>query len=645
MIIGTAGHVDHGKTTLIHALTGINTDRLAEERARGLSIELGFAWIDLPCGVRAGIVDVPGHERFIHHMLAGATNMDLALLVVAADEGVRPQTREHLDILTLLEVQRGLVALTKTDLVEPEWLELVEGEVAQSLVGTTLEDVPIIRVSSVTRAGLDDLIAALDRVAREVAPRDLHAPFRLPVDRVFTMAGFGTVVTGTLAAGRVRVGDAADVLPPNLKTRIRTVQVHGDPCDEAIAGSRVALNLAGLSVGEVPRGCVVGAVGAYRPTDRFDARVRVVKDAPKPVKSGMRIRVHLGAADLIGRLTVLDARSMAAGETGLVQIRLEQPGVATRGEHFVLRYFASMQPGRKSAPTLGGGVVLEPYAAFYRARDRAAAVIRLQAAETATPTQLVLDAARDASDLMLDPTTVATRWNLAPETVTTVIDELLREGRLMRPAGAGWVAATQRFSALCDDLLTAVRAYHAQHPLRAGMPVEQARTAAAPALPPRVFQAAGTHVQRDGTLRRVGDRLALADFTVQLTPAQQDTRDAIERAFRDNLFTPPDLQEVLARVSSDGAPGEELARALLEAGVLTDLGEVILHQHALARAAAVATQLLRDGGQMTPAEFRDALGSSRKYVMPLLEYLDRQGITRREGDVRVLGPAAARASG
>jgi len=636
MIIGTAGHVDHGKTTLVSALTGINTDRLAEEQARGLSIELGFAWIDLPSGVRAGIVDVPGHERFIHHMLAGATNLDLVLLVVAADEGIRPQTREHLDILSLLEVRHGLVALTKMDLVEPDWLELVDGEVAKQLIGTALEGARIIRVSSVTRQGLDDLIAELDRVAQTVAARDRQAPFRLPVDRVFTMTGFGTVVTGTLAVGQVRVGDAAEVLPAQRPTRIRTIQVHGASCDEAVAGSRVALNLAGLAVEDIPRGAVVAAPGAYRPTDRFDARVRAVARPPKPLRSGMRVHVHLGADDIPGRLHLLDARTLEGGATALAQVQLERPAVATRGERFILRYHASVEAGRKSPPTLGGGVVLEPYAQPHRTKERAAAATRLAAAEIASPAELVLQAAREAADLQLDPAAVAARWNLADAEVAAAVQQLVAEGKLLRPAGADWVADASRFADLCRRIADAVRAYHAAHPLRAGMPIEQSRTAAAATLPPRVIQAALAHLQAQGVVTRVRDRLALADFRVQLTPQQQATRAALERAFTADLFAPPALAEAVAKLG-DGAA--EVAQAMLDDGDLHDLGEVVVHRRALEQAAAIAARLLRERGTMSPAAFRDALGSTRKYVIPLLEYLDRQGVTRRDGDVRVAGPS------
>ncbi len=636
MIIGTAGHVDHGKTTLVQALTGINTDRLSEEQARGLSIELGFAWIDLPSGVRAGIVDVPGHERFIHHMLAGATNLDLALLVIAADEGLRPQTREHLEILSLLEVQHGLVALTKVDLVEPDWLELIESDVAAGLRGTALEGARIVRVSSVTRQGLDELIAELDRVAQTVAARDAQAPFRLPVDRVFTMPGFGTVVTGTLAVGRVRVGDAAEILPAQRPARVRSVQVHGEPCDEAVAGSRVALNLAGLAVEDIPRGAVVAAPGAYRPTDRFDARVRAVARPPKPIRSGMRVHVHLGADDIPGRLHLLDARTLDGGASALAQIQLDRPGVATRGERFILRYHASVEAGRKSPPTLGGGAVLEPYAQPHRTKERGAAATRLAAAETASPAELVAQAAREAAGLQLDPATVAARWNLAEAEVAAAVAQLLADGGLVKPAGADWVADGARFADLCHRIKESVRAYHAAHPLRAGMPVEQARAAAAAALPPRVVQAAVAQLLAGGAVQRRGDRLALVDFQVQLTVQQQTTRAALERVFTAALFAPPALAEAIAPLG-DGAA--EVAQAMLDDGELHDLGEVIVHRRALDEAAAVAAHLLREHGTMSPAAFRDALGTTRKYVMPLLEYLDRRGVTRRDGAVRVPGPS------
>ncbi|MCC2670060.1 MAG: SelB [Armatimonadetes bacterium] len=383
-IIGTAGHVDHGKTALIRALTGAETDRLVEEQERGMSIDLGFADFALPSGRHAGVIDVPGHERVLKNMRAGAGGIDLVLLVIAADEGVMPQTREHLDILNILQTRRGIVAITKADLVDEEWLELVQDEIRGVLKGTFLAHAPMVPVSSITGAGIDELRNLLDRMAEEVPTRTIVGPWRLPIDRVFTIRGFGTVVTGTLIAGVARVGDRVQVLPRGLETRVRSIQVHGASCDFAEAGTRVALNLAGLEVEDVERGDVAAPLNTQRATQALDARLDVLKSCPRELKNRTRVRVYLGTAEVLARLNILDSETLEPGGSGLVQLRLETPTIAAKGDRYVLRFYSPME-------TIGGGSIVDPFPIRHKRFD-AAVLANLAVKERGTPDELVAEA-------------------------------------------------------------------------------------------------------------------------------------------------------------------------------------------------------------------------------------------------------------
>ncbi|MEW6399117.1 MAG: selenocysteine-specific translation elongation factor, partial [Bacillota bacterium] len=419
-----AGHVDHGKTALIRALTGVDTDRLPEERARGISIELGFAPLRLPSGRRAGVVDVPGHERFVHHMVAGAAGMDLVILVVAADEGVMPQTREHVEILSLLGVRHGLVALTKVDLVDPEWLQMAEEDVRNYLAGTFLADSPVVPVSSVTGQGLDTLLGELDRLLGRVPGRDSRGPVRLPVDRVFTVPGFGTVVTGTLVSGTVRIGDGVEVLPGGREARVRQVQVHGERVEEATAGQRVALNLAGLEHRQVERGHVVCAPGVFSSTARLAARLELLNGASS-LRSGTRVHFHLGTAEAPARVVLLDREELAPGTSCLARFRLEEEMAAARGDRFVIRFWS---PPR----TVGGGTVLAPHSRHRRyVASHLESLRELEGGGISGELVALLeegDPLRAAEDLV-------SRLGLAPADASATLKEMLVGGRVERISG------------------------------------------------------------------------------------------------------------------------------------------------------------------------------------------------------------------
>jgi len=633
VIIGTAGHVDHGKTTLIRALTGHNTDRLKEEQERGISIELGFAPFDLPSGRRAGVVDVPGHERFIRHMLAGVGGFDLVLLVVAADEGVMPQTREHLDILQLVGVKSGIIVLTKVDLVDAEWLELVKDEVRAAVQGTFLAEAPMYAVSAVTGQGIPELLAAIDRATDAVVEREHTGPFRLPVDRVFTIAGFGTVVTGTLLSGTVKTGDRAEVFPARLTTRIRQVEVHGEKVEQAFAGQRVALNLAGLSVEEVERGAVVATPGSLTPSLQVDARLLLLARAPRPLKHRERIRLHTGTAEVLGRVHLLATEELAPGESTFVQFRLEEPVAVCRGDRFVIRTYSP-------ATTVGGGCILEPVAPRRRRFDDAV-LVELERKEKGDPVDLVGHALERAGVRPVVSEELSRATGLGREEVEAALKELVGAERAVSLAleGSTYYLDRGNLARAVDEAASLLARFHEEHPLRRGLPLEEIRARVFPELSAR-FLAEVLRLPLAAELKVEEEHIRLAGHSVSFTPAQAAWAEALKEALEEAPFQPPAPTAVLARLGA-GKEGPEVLAALLERGELVQVAEdVVFTRRAFDEAVAKVTQYIRTHGAITVAELRDLLGTSRRYALPLLEYLDGCRITRRIGDKRILGPAA-----
>jgi len=630
-VVGTAGHIDHGKSALVRALTGIDPDRLEEEKRRGMTIDLGFAHFDLPSGLRVGLVDVPGHERLIKNMLAGAAGVDLVLLVIAADEGVMPQTREHLDILRFLQVRRGVVVLNKVDLVDdPAWLSLVREDVAALLTGTFLEDAPVVAVSARTGSGIPDLVAAMEEALRALPPRDAEAPARLPVDRSFTMAGFGTVVTGTLWTGRIRTGDALELLPPGREVRVRQVQSHGAAVDEAHAGQRVALNLAGVSKDDVVRGYVLAAAGSFRPARVLDVRLRLLPDAPALPHHG-RIRLNIGADEVIGRVRLLDRDRLAPGETAVAQLRLDRPTVAARGDPFVVRRYSPMA-------TMGGGVIIAA-GALLRRRG-AAAVEAVAAQETSGFDAQVLGALRGAGAHGATVEVLAQELGATRERVAAEAAALVDAARAIQIRGrlfAGDVAGRIR-----GEVLEALAAHHAAVPWRGGIPRDDLKSRVFGAGDDRLYGhvldglAAGGQIAVDGAFVRA------AAFTPVRTAGESAAAAAIEDVYRLGGFAPPAREDVLARAPYRGA-AERMYQALLDAGVLVDVGgDVVFHRDALAEIEARVVSHITAHGDITVAALRDQLGSSRKFTLSVLEYFDTRHLTRRIGDKRILVRPPAR---
>ncbi|MDH7577398.1 MAG: selenocysteine-specific translation elongation factor [Bacillota bacterium] len=626
IIVGTAGHVDHGKTQLVKALTGVDTDRLKEEKERGISIELGFAPLSLPSGITAGIVDVPGHERFVKNMLAGAGGIDLVLLVVAADEGVMPQTREHLDILEILQVQKGVVALTKVDLAEEEWLLLVEEEVRELLRGTRLEDAPLVPVSVVTGEGLDELRRVLDRMAQEVVPKPLAGHARLPVDRVFSITGFGTVATGTLLSGKIRTGDVLQVLPSGLQGRVRSLQVHGARVDEARAGQRTAVNLTGLEINQMARGDVLVTPGAFQAVKRLTASLHLLPRAARPLKNWQRVHFHLATQETLGRVRLLDREELAPGKDALVQLELEAPVIAAAHDRFVIRHYSPVT-------TIGGGEVIEVGGNRYR-RFRPEVLARLERKLSGSPAARVAEELR-AGRGALTPADLAARSGLSEADVKEIVAGMAGAGEahLFDFGNETFVISASRLEEWGGGVTAALREYHKQFPLRPGLPKEELRSRLFQALPPRLYQALLEYWVRNGAIGLAGQTLALPGFAVRLTPEQDAKVEALLEKVASQPFAPPTGEEIRGLLGADG----DLLQYCVQQGHLVKVGEdFYFSKEAVAGAWSLLEGYLRRHGEITVAAARDLLGTSRRYCLPLLEYFDREKKTRRVGDKRVL---------
>ena len=626
-VIGTAGHVDHGKSALVLALTGMDPDRLREEQERQMTIDLGFAWLTLPGGEEIGIIDVPGHRDFIENMLAGVGAIEAALLVVAADEGVMPQTSEHLAILDLLEVSRGVVALTKIDLVDdPSWLDLVREDVERMLAPTPLARAPILPVSSLTGTGIDALVAALGLVLGEVPPRrDIGRP-RLSLDRAFTIAGFGTVVTGTLIDGAFEVGQEVELLPSRVKGRIRGLQTHRTTVEHADPGRRLAINLSGVEVGDLVRGDVVSLPGAYQPTRTIDVRFRLLAEADAPLKHDQRVKLFLGAAQRIARVRLLRSDKLSPGETGWLQLVLDRPVAAERHDRFILR-----RPSPSA--TLGGGQVADPHPQQSHRRNDLKIVERLESLVRGTPGDVLVQALSGGPI----PIRVALRQaNLPAEAASSALAELLGKHRILSlsegipdPWSETLVVETGAWHALTTRLRTELEKYHAANPLRSGMPREELKSKMG--LDGRTYAAVLGKAIALGVVRDQAARLALPRFTVELSPAQSEGSAELLKQFAAEPTSPPSVKQAIDAV------GGELLAHLLEEGMLVQLSsDVLLEGTAYRDMTEEVKKAISAGGRITVAEVRDMFGTSRKYALALMEHLDAIGVTVREGDERRL---------
>jgi selenocysteine-specific elongation factor len=630
VVIGTAGHIDHGKTALVRALTGQDTDRLKEEKERGISIDLGFAHFDAPDGARAGVVDVPGHERFIKNMLAGAHGMDLVLFTVAADDGVMPQTEEHLDILHLLGVRRGIFVITKIDLVDAGRVAAVREEIEILAAGTTLEGAPVLAVSSATGEGIDALRAEIGRQLAVAPQRAAHGPFRLPVDRAFVMHGHGVVVTGTAIAGRIREGDAVRVLPDGDRARVRNLQVHGTVVDEARQGQRVAMNLAGVDRTDVGRGQVVCDETITRTTNRFDAFVEVRAGRRRGLRSHGRVRLHVGTAEVMGKVVLLDERpEIPARSSGWAQLVLTAPAVALRGDRFIIR-------DETARWTLGGGVVVNPFADRHR-RGEAGLVDRLTAlrdGDLASAARALLELVPEFAG---ERAVVAQALAAEPDEIQRALAKVPDIIPIPDPTSPEAWATAAKWSRLADLVATLVAAAHRDRPTEAGVEMEHLRSRLDLAVSARTFRWCIDRLVGANALVREDSILRLPSHRVALGAEARSLGERLERLIADGRFTPPDLRQLGAET---GIPYRRLLDVL---GVLEKEGRVVRVAADLFYAPAAAEEAkarlaahCRAHGEIGAATFRDLIGASRKFAIAFLDWCDRTGMTMRVGDMRRL---------
>ena len=634
IILGTAGHIDHGKSALVKALTGVDPDRLKEEKLRGITIELGFAELELPSGQHLGIVDVPGHERFVRHMVAGASGMDLVALVIAADEGVMPQTREHLEICELLRVKQGLVVLTKVDLVEPDWLELVEEEVKEALKGTFLDGAPIVSFSAVTGFGKENLLATLAALAADVPPKPVTGIFRLPIDRVFTIKGFGTVVTGTAISGRVKVAEAVAIYPPGFKAKVRGLQVHGQAVEAALAGNRTAVNLQGLEKEELERGMVVAPPGALIPSRRLDAYLEILPSAPRPLKHRQAVRLHTGTSERVAMPLVLDADEMAPGSSGYVQFFLREPLALKPGDRIVIRSFSP-------AFTWGGGLVLHVNPTRHKRRNPEV-LARFKVLEQGSPEdvlRLYLSEAGAAGRSRAELTALLP-WD--PAELANRLNAMARQGQALY-----YDQENQRYlltvtaQELEQQSLQILADYHRKFPLKPGLSKEELRRQLPPAMEVRLFNYLLGGMAQKKQIVSEKDLVRLSTHKVTLAQDQEDVSRRLEELYRRGHFSPPTFKE--ATEASKIAPDKvkQLLQVLVNQGRLIKVKEdLYFHQAAIEALKAALIDFLKQNREITVNQFKDLTQTSRKFSIPLLEYFDSTRTTVRVGETRRLREGA-----
>ncbi|MDL1955776.1 MAG: selenocysteine-specific translation elongation factor [Candidatus Desulfofervidus auxilii] len=630
IILGTAGHIDHGKTQLIKALTGIDTDRLKEEKERGITIELGFAFLNLPNGQLLGIVDVPGHEKFVHHMVAGAAGMDLVALVIAADEGVMPQTKEHLEICSLLKVKRGLVVITKIDIVEPEWLELVEEDVKEFLKGTFLEGAPIVKVSSITGEGIPDLIKTLEKLVTEVEPKPSTGLFRLPIDRVFTIKGFGTVVTGTAIGGSVKIGDTLMIYPSEKKTKARNIQVHNKDVSQAFAGQRTAINLQGLEKEEINRGDIIAPPDTLIPSFMLDAFLEILPSAPKSFKNRALVRLHLYTAEIPAQTVILDKDELKPGETGYVQFRLKKPAVALPGDRFVIRSYSPII-------TLGGGIILHPTPAKHK-RMREEVISNLKLLEKGKIEERILAHLKEARYNGLTFKNLQIFLNDFSENLINILENLTKNKKiyLIHKETALYLHA-HFVEELEKRIVSFLKEFHQKNPLLHGISKDELKSKFLPFLKEEVFSFLIHHLERKNIIVLEQHLLRLKTHTISLTSKEKTLKEKIYHYLIESGYTPPSPQELAKKLNEKEEKINHLLRLLVEEGKIIRVKEGFYFEKKLIETLKEKLiNYLKQKETITPSEFKHLTKASRKYNIPLLEYFDSLKLTIRLGDKRVL---------
>ncbi len=626
VILGTAGHIDHGKTSLVKALTGVDTDRLPEEKERGMTIDLGFAHF----GEQATIIDVPGHEKFVKNMVAGVSTIDLVLFVIAADDGIMPQTREHLEICQLLNLRRGIVVLTKIDLVEADWVELVKEDLRQLFKGTFLQQAPIAPVATVTREGITQLRALIERAMQELPPRPDRGVFWLPVDRTFTMKGFGTVATGSVLSGQIAVGEELEILPEHKRVRIRGLQRHGASVKQVQTGDRAAINLQGVSIEEVTRGQVLTAPNYFHATTRMNCRVQLLASAGTPLKERTRVRVHLGTAEIMARVIPLEGKEIAPGKSGYAQLKFEKPVAARRLDALVLRRYSPPK-------TIGGGVVLDAEAQPFRRRE-AGVIAKLRSLEKEDPNELLI------AQFLLPNRYAVTLDQLAGETghnkddLQKLLQALLQQNVIFTVGKRGFIHK-QRAENLWHQLEAMLARHHEKNPMQLGMRKAEVSASIAALADAGVMNLLLAHYKAAGKLKEIDAHLALHEHELRLSDKQEALRQKLAEILYAEGFATSSPTELAQKLGVALAEVSELLNVMLLLREVVRLEEDIwLHAQRLAEARKRVIDYLNTHHEITVSQFKELLGNaSRKFAMPLVQYFDASGVTERRGDVRVLG--------
>jgi len=630
IVLGTAGHIDHGKTTLVKALTGINTDRLKEEQLRGITIELGFAWLDLPGGLRIGIVDVPGHEKFVKNMVAGATGIDVVAMVIAADEGVMPQTREHMEICQLLGVKYGFVVLTKTDLVDDEWLELVTDDIRKFVKDTFLDGAPILPVSAATGKGIPEFIKTLDELSPKIPGRSSSGLFRLPVDRVFTMKGFGTVITGTLISGKVEVGETIMIYPSGVTSKVRGIQVHNESVKEAVAGMRTAINFQGLDKTSVDRGEVVSTPGALIPGYMLDVSLHLLKSNKKPVKNRTRVRFHTGTSEILGNLVLLDREELLPGEETVAQLRLDSPTAVVKDDRFVLRSFSPVR-------TIAGGQILNPVPRKHK-RLKPEVTEGLKSLSTLLPEELIAYYVAESGYMGVSFSDLKVMTNISEKHLDGNLQNLLSKKKIVLIDKESRIYLHQDgIENLKKEMHDFIDAYHRSNPLKAGMPKEELKSKLPDFLNPKLFILIINQMIKDKKIALDEDIVRLEGHKVSLGEDQSSIKIKIIKAYKESGLTPPYLKELVQEHKMDPSGAKEVLTLLVDEGILLKIKEdLYFHTENINEIKNRMIEFLRKNGEMSAPQFKEMAGASRKFLIPLLEYFDSKNVTIRIGDIRKL---------
>ncbi len=627
VIIGTAGHIDHGKTTLIRALTGHETDRLGEEKRRGISIQLGFTYFDLPSGRRAGIIDVPGHERFIRNMLTGVGGMDIVMLVVAADEGVMPQTKEHLDILSLLKIKKVIIVVTKSSLVDEEWLELVKEDIRERVEGTFLENGEIVAVDSVEGTGIDELINKIDILTEEAESRDINAPARMPIDRIFTIVGFGTVVTGTLTEGKISVEDTLEILPQQVKVRIRNIQVHGQSMNTAYAGQRVAINLANVKLEDIERGQILAQTNSMVPTMMIDAKLNLLKDIPRNIKNRDRVRIYHGATEVLARVTLLNEEEGKAGESIYVQFRLEEITAVKKEDHLIVRYYSPME-------TLGGAIVINANPRKHNRFDED--IIKdLATREKGGPEEIVekqIDIhSKEFPDLLFIAKLTAQQLN----DIKPIVSDLANEDKVI-VLGNDNVIHKNYYEDVKKQLINLLASYHKSNPLKLGMLKEEVRSRLFPKNKSKSIDTLIDIFAKNKIVKIKDKFISLYDFEVVFSPIHKEIKKQLEHIYLRDQYSTPKFGDIVNDIKFEKDDVEQVFNSMLGDTLVRLNPDIVLHTKSYENAKAKLADYINKNGSITLSELRDILNTSRKYAVALLEYFDREKVTKRIEDKRVL---------